>query len=260
MNDPAGRWRAKPEPKLPAWHAPPRSSLRSRHRKQAIVLISVVLCFIYWQFSYVHTPGPAPLPLDSLSSRAEPTPTNGPALHEEDHPPIPQIPSHPPSTEQQQPIRQPKAEAKEELEISSSKVSKPAEPVQASSVTEPSPVSTTALQEEPKVEEKLFPVGEFTKAFPNPLNVVELLTQASSLPEIIHVPFEAAVAEDTLEGWEDEWVANVNYDVKRWGTFKEPKIDFIYLCKMIKAHVMITSNRTRGERVRNRLQRHYASL
>lgn len=51
---------------------------------------------------------------------------------------------------------------------------------------------------------------------------------AESLPEIIHIPFEVAVKDYVLEGWEDDWVSNGKFDSKKW-TLHEPKIDFVYL-------------------------------
>jgi hypothetical protein len=53
--------------------------------------------------------------------------------------------------------------------------------------------------------------------------------KGESLPEILHIPFEDAVADMTLAGWEDEWVADASFDVKHWGQLEEPKIDFVYL-------------------------------
>lgn len=55
--------------------------------------------------------------------------------------------------------------------------------------------------------------------------------RAQLLPEFIHIPFEDAVADETLEGWEDDWWSEVNYDAEKWGNMEEPKIDFVYLCK-----------------------------
>ncbi|KAK5168498.1 hypothetical protein LTR04_006625 [Oleoguttula sp. CCFEE 6159] len=52
--------------------------------------------------------------------------------------------------------------------------------------------------------------------------------KAEYLPDIVHIPFEDAVAEDVLQGWEDEWIASGEFDVKRWGKLEEPKIDFVY--------------------------------
>jgi hypothetical protein len=58
---------------------------------------------------------------------------------------------------------------------------------------------------------------------------LSLEEKAELLPEIVHIPFEDAVKDVTLEGWEDEWVAKARFDSKKWGKLKEPKIDFVYL-------------------------------
>jgi hypothetical protein len=58
---------------------------------------------------------------------------------------------------------------------------------------------------------------------------LSLEEKADLLPEIMHIPFEDAVRDVTLDGWEDEWVANAHFDSKKWGTLAEPKIDFVYL-------------------------------
>ena len=64
-----------------------------------------------------------------------------------------------------------------------------------------------------------------------------LLDDASEyMPDFIHIPFEAAVAEDSLAGWEDEWISRGTYNVRSWGTLEEPKIDFVYLCKSEVSH------------------------
>lgn len=48
---------------------------------------------------------------------------------------------------------------------------------------------------------------------------------ADALPDILHVPFEDAVRDVHLEGWEDEWVAKARFTGSK---LKEPKIDFVY--------------------------------
>jgi hypothetical protein len=50
------------------------------------------------------------------------------------------------------------------------------------------------------------------------------------LPAVVRIPFEDVVANSTLQGWEDEWVADGEFDVQKWGKLEEPKIDFIYTC------------------------------
>jgi len=58
---------------------------------------------------------------------------------------------------------------------------------------------------------------------------LSLEEKADLLPDIVHIPFEDAVRNVTLKGWEDEWVANAVFDTKKWGKLEEPKIDFVYL-------------------------------
>jgi Stealth protein CR2, conserved region 2/Stealth protein CR1, conserved region 1 len=58
---------------------------------------------------------------------------------------------------------------------------------------------------------------------------LSLEEKADLLPEIMHIPFEEVVRNVTLDGWEDEWVANAVFDSKKWGKLEEPKIDFVYL-------------------------------
>ncbi|EXJ88108.1 hypothetical protein A1O1_05036 [Capronia coronata CBS 617.96] len=62
-----------------------------------------------------------------------------------------------------------------------------------------------------------------------PIDHLSLEEKADSLPEIVHIPFEDAVKDEVLHGWEDDWVAHASYDVKKWGKLAEPKIDFVYL-------------------------------
>ncbi|KIX97762.1 uncharacterized protein Z520_06540 [Fonsecaea multimorphosa CBS 102226] len=58
---------------------------------------------------------------------------------------------------------------------------------------------------------------------------LSLEKRAESLPEFVWVPFEEAVKNEVLQGWEDEWVSSGTYDVEKWGKLEEPKIDFVYL-------------------------------
>jgi len=62
-----------------------------------------------------------------------------------------------------------------------------------------------------------------------PLDHLSLEEKADSLPEVVHIPFEDAVKDEVLHGWEDDWVAHASYDSKKWGKLEEPKIDFVYL-------------------------------
>jgi hypothetical protein len=71
-----------------------------------------------------------------------------------------------------------------------------------------------------------------------PIDHLTLEEKADSLPEIIHIPFEDAIKDDVLQGWEDQWVAHASYDAKKWGKLEEIKIDFVYLCKSLSMYMM----------------------
>jgi hypothetical protein len=61
--------------------------------------------------------------------------------------------------------------------------------------------------------------------------MTKALDMVDNLPDLIHVPFEQAVADVRLTGWEDQWFSQATYDVSKWGKLEEPKIDFVYLCR-----------------------------
>ncbi|KAI1288820.1 hypothetical protein F5Y03DRAFT_379154 [Xylaria venustula] len=48
------------------------------------------------------------------------------------------------------------------------------------------------------------------------------------LPDVIRIPFEEAVKDVKLEGWEDEWFSSGNYNKAQYGLLAEPKLDFVY--------------------------------
>ncbi|GAP92551.1 putative udp-glucose 4-epimerase protein [Rosellinia necatrix] len=48
------------------------------------------------------------------------------------------------------------------------------------------------------------------------------------LPDVIRIPFEEAVKDVELEGWEDEWFSTGNYNKGQFGQLAEPKLDFVY--------------------------------
>ena len=60
---------------------------------------------------------------------------------------------------------------------------------------------------------------------------LSLEQRAESFPEFVWVPFEEAVKNEVLQGWEDGWVSSGTFDGEEWGKLKEPKIDFVYLCR-----------------------------
>ncbi|KAJ1337351.1 3-O-alpha-D-mannopyranosyl-alpha-D-mannopyranose xylosylphosphotransferase [Microdochium nivale] len=64
--------------------------------------------------------------------------------------------------------------------------------------------------------------------FPPHEGWMELDARAETMPDLVHVPFEDAVAGETLDGWEDEWFGNATYSNATWGTLPEPRVDFIY--------------------------------
>ncbi|KAI0481079.1 hypothetical protein GGR56DRAFT_672122 [Xylariaceae sp. FL0804] len=47
-------------------------------------------------------------------------------------------------------------------------------------------------------------------------------------PEVLRIPFEEAVRDIALEGWEDEWFSTGVHDAEKHGMLAEPKIDFVY--------------------------------
>ena len=58
-----------------------------------------------------------------------------------------------------------------------------------------------------------------------------LKTLVKDLPEVVRIPFEDAVKDVELQGWEDDWFSSANFDPRVHGTLEEPKIDFVYNCK-----------------------------
>lgn len=51
--------------------------------------------------------------------------------------------------------------------------------------------------------------------------------RADTLPDMLFVPFEQAVHDMLLQGWEDDWVAKAEYTGPK---LQEPRIDFVYNC------------------------------
>jgi len=87
-------------------------------------------------------------------------------------------------------------------------------------------------------------------SFPEYSEFAALNSMAATLPDVIFVPFEDATAEMTLTGWEDEWLSKAEYNVNQWGGLLEPKIDFIYSCKLVSEPIFLIDAKTRGERLR----------
>lgn len=92
------------------------------------------------------------------------------------------------------------------------------------------------------------PVSEAQVSFKAPVerteshNMEDLMKQ---LPEVIRIPFQEAVSDVELDGWEDEWFssATYNYDKK----LVEPKLDFVYNCKLnIETPQAVTDMNYRG--------------
>ena len=75
----------------------------------------------------------------------------------------------------------------------------------------------------------------------------ELNQRAEFLPELIHIPFEEAVSEEVLQGWEDEWVSEGVFDAQKWGRLEEPKIDVVYTCKSFHDIAALLNGTDRGE-------------
>jgi hypothetical protein len=67
--------------------------------------------------------------------------------------------------------------------------------------------------------------------FPPYSEYAALNEKAEALPDIIHIPFEDTTTDVILEGWEDQWFANAELNVEKWGKINETKIDFVYTCK-----------------------------
>ncbi|SMY26217.1 unnamed protein product [Zymoseptoria tritici ST99CH_1A5] len=67
-----------------------------------------------------------------------------------------------------------------------------------------------------------------TAAFPAFSKYAATVERAQSLPDLVYIPFEDAIRDDVLAGWEAEWVMNGTYDIEKWGLLPEPRIDFVY--------------------------------
>jgi hypothetical protein len=77
-----------------------------------------------------------------------------------------------------------------------------------------------------------------TYVFPSWDECQTVKDKADDLPDMIHVPFEQAVADVVLEGWEDEWIAKARYTGPK---LEEPKIDFVYNCMCLMRFTLHTN-------------------
>ncbi|KAF2179426.1 hypothetical protein K469DRAFT_716424 [Zopfia rhizophila CBS 207.26] len=64
-----------------------------------------------------------------------------------------------------------------------------------------------------------------TYSFPSWKECESIKDKADGLPDMFHMPFEVAVTDVKLEGWEDEWISKAHYTGPH---LPEPKIDFVY--------------------------------
>lgn len=74
--------------------------------------------------------------------------------------------------------------------------------------------------------------------FPDTSNFERLNRMADELPDFVHIPLHMAVSDEVLEGWEEDWFARAEYNAIRHGRVREPKIDFVYTCKCLFAHII----------------------
>lgn len=91
-------------------------------------------------------------------------------------------------------------------------------------------------------------------AFPEYSRYLKFNDEADFLPQLIHIPFEDAVEDVVLDGWEDEWFADGVYDMDTRGKLPEPKIDFVYTCECTFLLLLCLLTFTRGQRIRRRFQ------
>ncbi|TID27880.1 putative udp-glucose 4-epimerase protein [Venturia nashicola] len=84
--------------------------------------------------------------------------------------------------------------------------------------------SSDGLSQQPIGDAPNSPLSsEISTDEPSTQEVKELMNQ---LPEVIRIPFETAVADIDIEGWEDDWFSSATYDFDR--SMNEPKLDFVY--------------------------------
>jgi len=81
------------------------------------------------------------------------------------------------------------------------------------------PVATVAHTGAVSTKEYRFPDQQVCDS------VVQL---ADTLPDLVFVPFDDAVSDMVLQGWEDDWISIAHYSGPK---LEEPKIDFVYNCE-----------------------------
>ena len=94
---------------------------------------------------------------------------------------------------------------------------------------EPVETNDDATQFPIQTLKEMTPFSE-TYTFPSWDECQTVKAKADDLPDMVHIPFEQAVADVVLEGWEDEWIAKARYTGPR---LEEPKIDFVYNCTLL---------------------------
>jgi hypothetical protein len=97
-----------------------------------------------------------------------------------------------------------------------------------------------SLGEGPKVPPPIVTLDKMTPwspdyQFPSWEECESLKERADEMPDMILVPFEEAVKDVVLEGWEDDWIAAARFTGPK---LQEPKIDFVYNCKRSPNYVM----------------------
>jgi hypothetical protein len=89
-----------------------------------------------------------------------------------------------------------------------------------------------AVKDEPQKMPKVASPEAFGagRKFPSYPDYAALDEKSEALPDIIHIPFEDTTIDVILEGWEDQWFADAELNVEKWGNLSETKIDFVYTC------------------------------
>lgn len=242
---------------LPQWQRTPSTVYPKRSsaiRRYRLLIVLALVCFTWYHFSRTSEPANVaiersidweskelersiPRPAPAVQNRAEPQDVDL-------APPLPRQPSPQISmaTQESQDVRNnvnlPSAGIISQL---SSHDSPPEEGVYdgtlPASVKEASQKIieqhlSPALKHVPEQTEARLPSSErLTDRFPTYSEYARLDEDAETLPDIIHVPFEESTADIVLTGWEDLWFSEATYDSSRWGSLREPSIDFVFTCK-----------------------------